>query len=407
MIQLRNKCAIFSVLIVFCMLTSCADRTAQEVSRSMKSEAIIPYSEQSNTEVSENTSVMIDNDYETTPSWGGGPYNKPKEFVFNLVFSQDVLIVDYGRSTANVYQAEYQELRPLWEDDWYEIDIGEIQKWCIGNPVMISFDEEKGADYYAVQDHNTSLQNLYSVELIHINTIKDYEEVIRRQGIESDRKVLCWTYRVNEFPRPTELELLNYVRVPPQYIDDLPVYGKCSGCGMDTFECPGVVGPSIIAEEGAVEIARINPSHTCLFDIERRAYSIKDTLQSNISIVDPTTCLEEIKKALMYNPCVDAVNSVDPEKPDMYDVWGKDVEIYCVELSYTALDSSYPRESDETEEEIMQHEVYLVPVWEVYYIVTNPENELTISSGTVMINALTGKSLFSDKYGPGDNIKHN
>lgn len=215
MILLRNKCAFFSVLIVFCMLTSCADRTAQEVSRSMKSEAIIPYSEQTNTEVSENTSVMIDNDYETTPSWGGGPYNKPKEFVFNLVFSEDVLIVDYGRSTANVYQAEYQELRPLWEDDWYEIDIGEIQKWCIGNPVLISFDEEKGEDYYAVQDHNTSLQNLYSVELIHINTIKDYEEVIRRQGIESDRKVLCWTYRVNEFPRPTELELLNYVRVPP------------------------------------------------------------------------------------------------------------------------------------------------------------------------------------------------
>jgi len=69
----------------------------------MKSEAIIPYSEQTNTEVSENTSVMTDNDYETTPSWGGGPYNKPKEFVFNLVFSEDVLIVDYGRSTAATY----------------------------------------------------------------------------------------------------------------------------------------------------------------------------------------------------------------------------------------------------------------------------------------------------------------
>lgn len=399
---LGGRNAIISILLMICMLTSCEGRTAQEVSRTMKSEAIIPYSDQSKTEVNTSSGFSSDNNNDSTPSWGGGPYNRPQEFVFSLALSDDLLIVDYGRMAASVYKAEYQELRPLWKEDWYKYDMGEIQKWCMGTRVMVSSDEEE--NYYAVQDHNTSLQNLRSVKLLPINTIEDYEEVIQRQHIESDRNVLCWTYRINDFPRPTDLDTINYVRVSPQYIDDLPVYGKCSGCGMDTFEWPGVIGPSCIREEGAVEVVRTNPSNTCMFDIERRAYSIKDTLQSNMPIVDPTTCLEEIEKALMYNPCVDAADSADPSRPNLYDIWGKNVEVYCVELCYAALDSSYPRKSDESEEDIMQHEVFLVPVWEVYYIITNPENELTISSGTVMINALTGESLFSDEYGPGENI---
>lgn len=403
------------ICIMVLILTSCADRTAQEVQRSMQSETIIAYSEQENTTLQSGTNDLIDNDNETLPSWGGGPNHKPHEFAFNLTLSEELLIVDYDKTSANVYQAEYSDLRPLWNEEWYTYGFGEIQKWCVGSCIMVSSDEIKGENYYDVQDHDTSIQNIRSVELVPISTIKEYEKVVEKQGIERSRKVLCWTYTIKDFPQqlgdyawfeaPTNLDTIKYIRVSPQYIDDLPVYGKCSGCGIDTFEWPGVIGPSCIGNEGALEIVRVNPSNTCMFDIERRTYTIKKSMQSNISIVDPVTCLDEIEKALKYDPCVNAAKSVDPNKEDLYHIWGNDVEVYCMELTYAAFDSTYPINADATEEKLRQHNICLIPVWEVYYYITNPDNELTISNGTVMINALTGKSLFSDEYGPGANIK--
>ena len=413
MIAFRKNRIIAVMTLLGFTLTSCADSAAQEVSRTMHSETIIAYSEY-DSNVQNEMEISDEVKEETSPSWGGGPSHKPKEFAFNLVLGEDLLIVDYGKSAANVYQAEYSEDRPFWGEEWYEAIFFEIQEWCIGIPVMYSSSADNGVNNFAVQDHKTSLQNLRSVELITIDSIDEYEEVVRRQGIKSNSKVLCWTFAIKDFPTqiadyngveaPADLDTIKYMRVCPQYVDDLPVYGKCTFCGVDTFEWPGVMGPSCSAYEGNTEIVRVNPSYTCMFDIERRTYSIKATVQSNISIVDPTTCVEEIEKALRYDPCAVAAHSADPQKEDMYHIWEKDVEVYCMELAYAAFDTSYPKR-DATEEELRQHDLFLIPVWEVYYVVTNPDNELTISSGLVMINALTGESLFSDEYGPFENTQ--
>ena len=71
-----------------------------------------------------------------------------------------------------------------------------------------------------------------------------------------------------------------------------------------------------------------------------------------------------------------------------------------MELSYVVLDPE-PLEYDDPD--LASHELTLVPVWEVYVTVTDPENEQLLQTRKLMINAVTGESLYSDKYGPNEN----
>ena len=127
----------------------------------------------------------------------------------------------------------------------------------------------------------------------------------------------------------------------------------------------------------------------------------------NMAIADPMTCLDEIKKALMYDPCAVTQVSADKKLEPLKHIWGKNVSVYCMELSYVALDST-PRYYDkngqrESDADRINHDLTLIPVWEVYYYITNPQNVTTVADGMIMINAITGKTLYSNTYGPNEN----
>jgi hypothetical protein len=101
--------------------------------------------------------------------------------------------------------------------------------------------------------------------------------------------------------------------------------------------------------------------------------------------------LEEIRKALLYEPQSILFSHIF--------IWDESIEIYCIELTYIALDTC-PRDADEADDSKRQHPVYLVPVWQVYYIASNPETNKIVVDGTLVINAVTGESLYSDEFGP-------
>ena len=331
---------------------------------------------------------------------------------FCVEYSDELLIVDYGKESANVYHAQYAPLADSWGDDWMVYGFVEIQDWCRGCPITID-----GGDYY-VLDRQTAIMNIKNVHVKSLEDIAEGEEIARRMNLDPSSSILCWSYSINDFPSkefealdyfcaPVDLEQIQYTRISAQYIDGIPVYGTTSGYKLYTYEWPGVIKVSRLADTGVKDGYHINPSQTCILDIERAKYSKTETVESDMAIVPPESCLEEIKKALMYDPSAVLQTSVDRSKEELLDIWGKAVEVYCMELSYVALDPN-PRLCDENgynepEEDRMKHELTLVPVWEVYYIITNPKNDTTVADGKVMINAITGQSLYSNQYGPNQN----
>ncbi|MBR5975938.1 MAG: hypothetical protein IK020_12230 [Clostridiales bacterium] len=397
--------------------TSCEKTSSQDVSRSTDVKEIIVSSiENENSSVSiDDTTVSVSDSAETySTTWGGGELNKPTEFDFDLAYSEDMLVVDYGKTTVSVYRAKYTQMPDYWNDDWSLGGIGVIWQWGSGWPIASLNDNENGILRYSVQDRETSLENLHSVQCILLKDIDDGSEIAERIGVATDSRILCWTYQIKDFPWSfyeqedyfkvsDGLQSIQYARLCTQYIDDIPVYGKGSLQYCDTYEWTGVMEPSRLADTG-YEILHINPSETCILDFERSRYSVSDTVMKDVPVIDPMSCLNEIKNALRYNPLVDQRISADPSQEDFYHIWEKDVEVYCMELTYAAFDPC-PRDFEETEEDHQLHNLTLVPVWEVYYSITNPENDTSVSYGMVMINAVTGESLYSNEYGPNTNTE--
>lgn len=393
------------VLILVLFATSCSDFSEQEASRSIRSSSIITTKEDA--QVESDASFSTDS---SSISVSESVSENEKDFC--VEYSDALLIVDYGKESANVYHAQYAPLADSWGDDWMVYGFVEIQDWCRGCPITID-----GGDYY-VLDRQTAIMNIKNVHVKSLEDIAEGEEIARRMNLDPSSSILCWSYSINDFPSkefealdyfcaPVDLEQIQYTRISAQYIDGIPVYGTTSGYKLYTYEWPGVIKGSRLADTGVKDGYHINPSQTCILDIERAKYSKTETVESDMAIVPPESCLEEIKKALMYDPSAVLQTSVDRSKEELLDIWGKTVEVYCMELSYVALDSN-PRLCDENgynepEEDRMKHELTLVPVWEVYYIITNPKNETTVADGKVMINAITGQSLYSNQYGPNQN----
>lgn len=397
-----NKRTILLCVILGLSLTSCKDNSAQEASRSVRSTSIVPYSERDDfTKTETIRDSLIESSEGADSSNGNYKANDSLEHDFELVFSDNFVKVDYAKSSVNIYKARYSTLSNSWGDDWFTYGYGEINDWCRGIPLSVN-----GVDN-CVPNQNVSRKNVESVQVVSLSEINGYEEIATRLGIKEDSKVLCWFYTVYDFPQeysdlpffraPIDLSTIKYAHISAQFVDDLPVYGNDNGIGYGycTYEWDGVIEPSRIADSGIMDSKRINPDQTCILCLERGRFDITDTLQSSVQVVDPENCINGIKDALMYDP----YSSTDS---DLRHIWGTTVEIYCMELTYVVLDSS-PRNSNESEESRKLHELFLVPVWEVYYYISNPKDEQVFFDGTVMVNAVTGESLYSDSYGPEEN----
>lgn len=402
-----EKTGICSFLLLIAMLSSCADSSAQDVSRSVKSSSITPYSSESVIESSEAFSSEVESSETSEPRWRD---QKPSEFEFNLSFSENMLKVDYGKTSVNVYRAQYAEMLDNWGEEWSEWGASVIYDWCIGLDQSIWGGEEGTKALFFSPDPSTSIYNAHNVHEVKLNELDDFELVTEKTGIDPDTDVLCWTFDIKGFPKefgeesffvtPTDMTTVKYMRVANQYLDNLPVYGESKfffGC---TYEWGGVIEPSRATDGESVfhnGPTRINPSHTCIFQLKEEMYTVGETVLTDLSITAPELCLDGIKEALLYDPCAAIGND------EIGDVWGKDIEVYCMELAYAAVDST-PRNYDESKEEHLLHKLYLVPVWEVYYTIHDPVSN-KINCGMVIINAVTGESLFSDKYGPEENTE--
>ena len=414
MAKFRNGIKMIAYLMLVLMITSCSDKSGQEASRSVKSSSIASLSGETgpaNSGIDNETISLKSNS--VRPQWGGGPGNKPAKFDFDISFSDDCFIADYGKEKVNVYTAEYADSANLWDDDWIVFGAGIIRDWCIGSSILIDKGGEDGDYDIYVADAKDTFGNLPNVKLASLNEIDDYTVLTARTGMNPNDRVLCWSYNISGFPWEaamklsyfevtTKLDKVKFARLSSQHVDGLPVYGDSYESGISTYEWPGVISQSRLADSKIEPSLGVNPNNTCIMELNTNRFSISEKLMEEQSVVDPKTCLSEIKKAMTYSPCHVERESVDPKKEDMLHVWGMRAEIYCMELTYVALDPN-PKDPGETEESKQQHKLSLIPVWEVYYYVTNPKNEETIYNGRLMINAITGKSMFSDTYGPGEN----
>lgn len=393
----------YSYILAFAVLltmTSCKDSSSQEAGRSVQSKSIVPYSEQEVTEKTD-TSEISELESKETDIPGGSSDPKRAFEDFELSFADDYLKADYGKKTVNVYSAKYAALSDSWGEDWFVFGFREIKDWCTGVPISAD-----GYEYFTL-DRTISRKNVENIQFVRLNELEGYDEISGRLGISEYVQVPCWTYTIGNFPQeyasleyftaPTDLKTLQYAHISAQFIDDLPVYGSDMGIGYGyaTYEWTGVIEPSRLADTGIMDSERINPSQTCLFSLERARYDVTGTVQSDVAISDPEECLDGIHEALLYDP-ESSTNS------ELQDIFGKNIEIYCAELTYAAFDPS-PRNPDESEEDKKLHDLYLVPVWEIYYIITDPNNVQILFDGKIMINAVTGRSLYSDTYGPNEN----
>ncbi|MBO4475068.1 MAG: hypothetical protein IK020_02395 [Clostridiales bacterium] len=415
------------------MLTSCKKSEESSdgsvPSRSVKSSSIVTKAEESSSEVNgeDLKNSLSESDINgsedsgstastTEPTWGGAPWNKPAEFDFDLSFSDDVKVVDYGRSTVNVYHAKYNEPMlyqntvPKWnEGDWLFNDAHDILKWCKGEFVDNPWDTFE----WSVLDREKALQNIHNVEVVPLVTLEDGTEVADRLNLPTDTQVLCWTYKVEGFPWqyfedadwmkvPRDIQTTKYVLMDAQYVDGLPLHGDKSGYSSDTFEWEGVIEPSRLRT--IYEYFMFSkPDCACTYEFSSNTYTITDTVKTDLPIVDPMTCLPEIREALTYNPSFGG-SIPSEEQPCLIHVWETDIEVYLMELTYAVLETDpFNPDFEEAMLNLDEHEVTLVPVWEVYVTVADPKDERLLTTRKVMINAVTGESLYSDNWGPDEN----
>lgn len=361
------------------------------------------------------TSTLATTDFDSgsDPRWGGGPMNRPKSFDFDLSFVDDVLVVDYGKSTVNVYRARYGESVPDWTDDtWTFSSTYDVLKWTKGSLNKNGPFWEK--DLWSVPNRAKSVDNILNVETVALKDLEDGGDIAAKLDVPPETEVLCWTYEIDGFPWEyfdgsdwitveKDIETVQYVQMSSQYVDGLPLTGSRTFCsGNDTFEWEGVIGPSRLRNNISETYPEANYSKIdgdCTYCFPTNTYTITDTVLEDQPIVDPRDCLDSIREALIYDPAFsNQIPSAD--NPFLVHIWETEVSVYMMELSYVVLD---PEPYEENDPNLSSHELTLVPVWEVYFTVMDPHDTRLLQNRKIMINAVTGESLYSENYGPDEN----
>lgn len=396
--QMKNDCKNkwkLLILAVALLLTSCGRETPHEVSRSIEYSDIVAISDSE-------TSIIPGS---TTSDFIYGKI--PADSDFNLSFREDMLIIDYGKTEVNLYRAKYPEFMESWYDEnWSVPGIGVVCDWCRGWALAAGEDEQGHINQYRILSKDEALNNLLSVQFVPLTEIDDYEEIVRGISIDPKTEVLCWSYNMGDFPwdiyRDNDsfsvssgLQTINYIILHGQYVDGLPIQSGLCGAEGAVYEWEEVMAPS--QQVSLHESLQCNPSMTCVFQIgDTSQYNLSGAFCEEMNIISAHDCLPGIKKALSYAPDVVFRPSPDLSKENLRQIYGTDIEVYCMELSYALFDS------DPFDDNLDTHEITMIPVWKVYYIVTNSiyANEDIVSYGELFINAVTGDSLYSDNYKP-------
>ena len=439
--NLEKRIACAMCLFLMLQTAACSKKTEQETVGSVSNSSAGSYSEttestEGNISGSEDTSSSSES--VTSPS-DSGNYCKtdaPKdvEHTFDLSFSNDLKVYDYGKKTVNVYRAkfaDYIELSEPFFNEWidHSVQLDYLVNWSTGGsfsyaPILKSIEDMQNYDGIPLEfvefqcaDLDTVKRNIQNVNLITLKEIENGEELARECGIDVNSPILCWEYSVDGFPvedavksfydvqvdaEPFSKDTVKYTQVRTQYIDGIPLNG--TGDDDNFFECtydwPDVIEPSRRAHScnyffPAYGLA--NPSDTCSVRLDTQRYTTTEVIKTDLPVVAPENCLDGIADAIKYQPT--AVNNSN----DILSAWGMNIEVYCMELMYLPLDPNPAYDSsDESEESRISHVMYMVPVWKAYYMCTDPNTD-AIGYGSLVINAATGESLFSSTIAQGTN----
>lgn len=394
----KTRLGIIAWLSISMLFSSCSSNTSRERTRSIRYRDIETSLESDSSQLVSGTVGETKRDY--VPP-------------FNLKMKEDMLVIDYGQTKVNVYHAQYPLVDESWVDDsWVLPGISDICDWCRGWPIVISESLEGKPNGYAVLSKSQAIENIESVRTVSLAGIDESSVVAGRSRVSLQEEYLCWTYSVGDFPwgiyetdeqfqAPRDLKQIDYIVLHSQFLDGLPIQKSFCGAEGAVYEWEGIIAPSRLVATGRYTF--VNPSRTCVFQTEDYSrYSISDTSEKDLAVIAPQACLSEIGKALSYDPQVVFRPSADQSKEDLRTINGTDVEVYCMELSYAVMDSE-PFDYENRD----KHVLTIVPVWKVYYTVTNSTyaNEDIVSYGEVYLNAVTGDSLYSSKYGPFANEK--
>lgn len=407
LISRRNISSLLSMLLVLAA-TSCSASTEQDVSRSVRSSSLDSYSE--TFESIETSSSEIEITYEQV----GGEKEEPNNYGFDLTFSDDLKVYDYGRKTVNVYwgireEADLSESFLYdWSKNWYEYE--SIVSWAVGRPFW--YEEAPGESVKCqYTDYDVVKQNIQNVNLLTLNELDEGEVLAETFGRDPNSKILCWEYQVVDFPVEKEMinfnnegdftpflniQTVRYAQVPA-FVDGIPMHFADNNYFYCTYDWPGVIEPSAYYPSSFTEWRLLNPSKSCNIIVKTDKWSTTDVIQADMPIVDPKECLEGIANTLKYQP-----NTFGNGTMEFSNIWGKEFEVYCMNLTYIAL-NPHPPKTDGTEGNSESNEqMYLVPAWEVYITCTDPGSK-AITYGNLVINAVTGESLFSTTIGQGEN----
>ncbi len=384
------------------LLTSCGHSTPQDVSRSTRSADIVVSSEPSVSDTmefsSESEEVIAEPSETYDPEfwlsrvsdpelYRDTPY-KPREYDFSISFKDDLLVVDYGQQTVNVYKARYDDVPERWPDDapWQVFYSPNVIDWCQG--------------YHGPMSKDEVLNNSYNVRTVPLSEITDADYLAERIGLDINSELLCWTYDTSKLK--WESETIQYIPLSSQFLDCLPIRRDSNVFPVfDWSEDSSLSRPSYSSLRDSWDGYFLNSDQTTGLFVIVEKFSIEDVVSENLPVSRVEECLPEIKKAIMYNNFSHRKVATDPNKMELYTVWETDVVVYCMELAYTVLD---PTPVVWQDEHLETHELTIVPVWVVYYTATNSRtaDENIVYNGAVMLNAVTGKSIYSERYGPGD-----
>ena len=433
MTEFRRLIVSVMCLLLMLLTVSCSKPTEQEASSassnietSVNPERTTSRTESSPSSLESEASPSNAGNYCTTENTG------TVEQTFDLSFSDNLKVYDYGQKTVNAYRVKFADFIQF-EDSFYtawikhSAQIDYLVNWSTGggfsySPILKSIEDMQNYDgvpldflEFQCSDYDTIKHNIQNVDMVTLKDLDNGEELAQECRIDVNSPILVWNYRIVDFPvedavksfydvqveeDPFSKSTVKYAQVRAQYIDGIPVCGEWDNYNECTYDWPGVIEPSRRASTCNMffpSYSLVNPSDTCQFYIATQRYTAREVIKSDLPVVAPEDCLDEIADAIKYQP------SAVRNGKEIHDAWGMNIEVYCMELTYYALDPK-PLYQNESEESRNSHVMYLVPTWKVYFTCTDPKTN-AIGHGTLVINAATGESIFSSTIPQGTNLE--
>lgn len=311
---------------------------------------------------------------------------------FELIISDDLLILDDSDGTANVYRIRFDSrCEPLQENDTWTSTMGvapQYAAWFGGNTI---YDEENSAYTPPAGIEKKTISNRSIVSVDDIENSQQLPDVENRKG-----HVFCITYDMDGFPDHLSLiyeheftsKEIKYYIVPPR-IDGIQI-GRSGYTDAPSY-------PSMIKWEGIyrdtlgisyetmerVYHTYLSSPHTFVYEDQIAEeflfanYTILDTLMEDVPLVSAEEALQGAREAIAYQVYRHGIMST---------------EVYAMELVYLCA-SDYDMD---THTYPNPDEAILSPMWVIYFYQQDTVGNKTFNSA--LVNAVTGESMYSDTY---------